>query len=129
LCPQLWDTLNLLIYWKQYANVIARPMMRVWAILTTKLKQNAWSWWGTLKKISSENTWSALKMIIFWKNFTFAIDNTESLQHDQNYDQQAKDTLFRNGLQCILFFVSIAGNTSMNMSVENNMLHILYQTN
>jgi len=28
-----------------------------------------------------------------------AIDSTESLWHDQTYDQQAKDTLFRNRLQ------------------------------
>jgi len=34
-----------------------------------------------------------------------AIDNTESLQHDQNYDQQAKDTQFRNRLQCLYYFL------------------------
>jgi len=40
------------------------------------------------------------------------------------------DTLFRNRLQCLLFLVSIAGTTGMNsMSVENNVLHLLYQTN
>jgi len=38
-----------------------------------------------------------------------AINSTESLEHDQNYDQQAKDTLFWNWLQCLLFLVSIAG--------------------
>jgi len=57
------------------------------------------------------------------------INSTESLQHDQNYDQQAKDTLFWNGLQCLLFLFSIAGTTGINMSVENNMLHLLCQTN
>jgi len=40
-----------------------------------------------------------------------AIDSTESLLHDQNYDQQAKDTLFRNRLQRLLFLVRIAGTT------------------
>jgi len=58
-----------------------------------------------------------------------AIDSTESLQHDQNYDQQDKDTLFRNRLQRLLFLISIAGTTGMNMSVKNNMLHLLCQTN
>jgi len=36
-----------------------------------------------------------------------AIGSTESLQHDHNYDQQAKDILFRNRLQCLSFLVSI----------------------
>jgi len=36
--------------------------------------------------------------------------------------------MFRNRLQCLLFFISIAGTTGMNMSVENNMLHLLCQT-
>jgi len=55
-----------------------------------------------------------------------AIHSTESLLHDQNYnDQQAKDTLFRNRLQRLLFLVS----TAENMSVENNILHLLRQTN
>jgi len=40
--------------------------------------------------------------------------------HDQNYDQQAKDTLFWNRLLCLLFLVSIAETTGMEMSVENN---------
>jgi len=43
-------------------------------------------------------------------------------------DQQAKDTLFRNRLQCLLFLVSIAGTTDMNMSIENIILHLLCQT-
>jgi len=34
-----------------------------------------------------------------------AIDSKESLQHDQNYDQQAKDTLFWNRLQCLFFVI------------------------
>jgi len=39
-------------------------------------------------------------------------------------------TLFRNRLQRLLFLVSIAGTTTgMNMSVENNILHLLCQTN
>jgi len=41
------------------------------------------------------------------------------------FDHQAKDILFRNQLQCLSFFVSIAGATGMNMSVENNILHLL----
>jgi len=57
-------------------------------------------------------------------NSQLAIDSTESLKHDQNYDQQAKDTLFRNRLQSLLFLVGIAGTTGMNMSVEN-ILHLL----
>jgi len=38
-----------------------------------------------------------------------AIDSAESLQHDHNYDQQAKDItlLFRNRLQCLSFLVGI----------------------
>jgi len=40
-----------------------------------------------------------------------------------NIKQQAKDTLLRNRLQCLLFLVSLTGTTSMNMSVENNTLH------
>jgi len=39
------------------------------------------------------------------------------------------DSLFRNRLQRLLFLVCIAGTTGMNMSVENNMLHLLCQTN
>jgi len=35
----------------------------------------------------------------------------------------------QNRLRCLLFLVSIAGNTGTNMSVENNMLHLLCQTN
>jgi len=31
-------------------------------------------------------------------------------------------------LQCLSFLVSTAGTTGMNMSVENNMLHLLRQT-
>jgi len=27
--------------------------------------------------------------------------------------------------KCLLFFVSIAGTTGTNMSIENNMLHLL----
>jgi len=54
-----------------------------------------------------------------------AIDSTESLKHNQNYDQQAKDTLFQNRLQRLLFLVSIAGTTGMNISEENNILHLL----
>jgi len=34
----------------------------------------------------------------FFKISHLAIDSTEHLFHDQNYDQQAKDTLFRNRL-------------------------------
>jgi len=63
------------------------------------------------------------------KTSCLAIDSTKSSQHNQNYEQQAKDTLLQNRLQCLLFLVSIAGTTGMNMSVENNMLHLLCQTN
>jgi len=42
------------------------------------------------------------------KTSHLAIDSTESLYYDQNYDQQVKDTLFRNRLQRLLFLVSIA---------------------
>jgi len=35
-----------------------------------------------------------------------------------NLNQQVKHVLFRNRLQCLLFLVSIAWTTSMNMSVE-----------
>jgi len=62
------------------------------------------------------------------KYFNLLIDSTESLQHDYKYDQQAKDILFRNRLQLLSFLVTIAGATGMNMSVENNMLHLLNQT-
>jgi len=55
---------------------------------------------------------------LIFKISHLAIDSTESLCYDQNYDQQAKDTLFWNRLQCLLFLVSIAGTTGMNMSVE-----------
>jgi len=37
---------------------------------------------------------------------------------------QAKDILFQNRLQCLSILVSTAGTTDMNMSVENNMLHL-----
>jgi len=37
--------------------------------------------------------------------------------------------MFRNRLQYLLFLVSIAGTTGMKMSIENNMLHLLCQTN
>jgi len=53
------------------------------------------------------------------KNALFLLKN-----HDHNYDQQTKDILFRNRLQCLSFLVSIGGTTGMNMSVENNMLHL-----
>jgi len=53
-----------------------------------------------------------------------AIDSTESLQPDQSYDQQAKHTLFR---KCLLFLVSIAGTTSMNMNVENRQGEFVWQ--
>jgi len=33
------------LYWEQYALVIARPMMRVWANLIKKFKQNVCIWW------------------------------------------------------------------------------------
>jgi len=49
------------------------------------------------------------------------IDSTESIY----YDQQAKDALFQNRLQYLLFLVSIVGNTGISMSIENNMLHLL----
>jgi len=41
------------------------------------------------------------------------------------YDQEAKDTLLRNRLQCFLFLVGMTGATGMNMSLENNMLYLL----
>jgi len=47
------------------------------------------------------------------------LDSTES------FDQQAKNTPFRNRLQCLSFLVSIDGITGMNISVENNRLHLL----
>jgi len=37
--PLVWVTLNLLIYWKQYALLMTRPMTRVWAKLTTNLNK------------------------------------------------------------------------------------------
>jgi len=36
-------------------------------------------------------------------------ENIQISLYDQNYDQQAKDTLFRNRLQRLLFLVSVAG--------------------
>jgi len=35
-----------------------------------------------------------------------------------------KPKTYRFGLQYLLFLVSIVGTTGMNMSVENNMLHV-----
>jgi len=40
---------NLLIYWEQYALVIARPMTHVWEKFTNNFKQNACSLRGNKK--------------------------------------------------------------------------------
>jgi len=61
-----------------------------------------------------------------------AIDSTESVKHDQNYKQQVKDTLFWNRLQMSYIPCQYSWDytaTGMNMSIENNMLHLLCQKN
>jgi len=52
------------------------------------------------------------------------MDSKESLEHGHNFDQQAKDIMLRNRLQCLSFLVSIGGIIGMNMSAENNMLDL-----
>jgi len=53
----------------------------------------------------------------------FSFEHYRIFWQVHNYDQQAKDILFRNRLQCFSFLVSIAETTGINMNVENNMLH------
>jgi len=57
-----------------------------------------------------------------------------SYRQQSLYSQQAKDTLFRNRLQCLLFLVSIAGTTGsiagttgMNTTIENSYISFAKQ--